>query len=162
MPTFSAESTLACTPERFWSLYLDDAWVLAMFRDGLAFESATLVSVERSPSFRRSIRATPRVELPAPVKAALGGRLNYTEHGTFDGRLFRWQVVVDAMPERIRLDGTIEVIAEGAGCKRKDQATIQVDLFGVRGAVERVFEASTRDNWSKAATYTQRWLATHP
>ena len=117
---------------------------------------------QQTPSFRRSIRATPRVELPAPVKAALGGRLNYTEHGSFDGRLFRWQVVVDAMPERIRLDGTIEVIAEGAGCKRKDQATIQVDLFGVRGAVERVFEASTRDNWSKAATYTQRWLATHP
>ena len=158
MPTFSSSADLPCTPERFWALYDDDAWFVRMLKEGLRFEVAEVQSSAPSPR-RRSVRAVPRIELPGPVRAVLGTRMAYTEHGEFDGSVWKWRVVVDAMPERIRLQGKIRVepLANGQ-CRRLDEASIEVDVFGVRGAIERVFETSVRDNWLAAAAFTRREL----
>ena len=60
--------------------------------------------------------------------------------------------------EARKLSGSLRVDATASGCRRIDEATIEADVFGLRGALERVFEKSTKDNWTAAAAYVRSHL----
>ncbi|MDD9945520.1 MAG: DUF2505 family protein [Myxococcales bacterium] len=151
-------------PQTFWEVFFDEAYNRALSIDHLGFSRYDVLSFERHDDGRitKRIEAAPEVELPGPVKKAFGHVTSYIEAGTFDPSTSRY--VVDVIPSAAadKIKTKIEIWIEPRGDKRVERM-VEVDntvkIFGVGKLVEKFLEQQTREAYSLAAEFTNRWIA---
>ncbi len=144
-------------------VYLDDAFAEALYLEGLGFQSYTVLDIQRADDggVSRRIKVCPRTNAPAPVRKALGSTQEYEEQGSLDAStgVWRYTVIPAALSRKIRITGTQRVESAGSGrCRAHFDATFEVKIFAVGGAVERFMASQFDDNLAKQADFTRRWI----
>lgn len=168
MLEFTVRHPLLCAVDRYWRLFLSPEFSREMML-GLGFSRIEIGPLVRDPKRprqqTRSMKVTPKLDLPGPVVRAIGDRLSYEEHGTYDEDARRWtfRERMSVLPERILIGGSIRVEASPSGrCRRVSDLWVDVKIFGVGGLIERAAEANLRDGFRRSALWFNRWLAAHP
>lgn len=155
-----------CSVERFWALFFDADWTRELILGGLGFATCDIDPMaERGDLRTRSMRVTPKLDLPGPVAKFLGPKLGYTENGRYNTKTQEWSydLILSVFSDRIRMGGTVTVAANGADrCTRNSKLWCEVKIFGIGGLVERAAEKNMRDGWEKAAVWMRTWMAAHP
>jgi hypothetical protein len=165
MLRFSTHDMLSCTPERFWKLHFDSAFVRSMVLEGLGFTACEVGELKKSgPITRRETFMVPKLQLPASAAKVLGPKFGVTEVGEFDEGTGQWTFVnrLSVLSGRVRLGGTMRIVGKDGQSERIVDHWVDVDVIGVGKLIERAAEKSTRDGWSQGAAWFNRWLAEHP
>jgi len=163
---FTLTHRFDCSTERFWALFWDPEWTRTLILEGLGFATCDVEPVvEASGKKTRSMRVTPKLDIPAAVAKILGPKLGYTENGRYDIATGEWSydLVLSVLAERIRMGGKVTVEADGPDrCVRHSKLRCEVSMFGVGGLIEKAAEKNMRDGWEKASTWMTKWLAANP
>jgi hypothetical protein len=161
---------LPCTPERFWRVFLDPAYVRSLYFDGLGFTSFEVLETLESS---RKLRIVPKLNLPAVLAKLIGDSFAYEEHGSLDRARgeWTWKMVQPAstvgksgaLRDIVATRGSSRVEDAGDGrCRRHDELVIEARLFGLGGLIESSAEKEARSAWSKELPFFTRWVAEHP
>lgn len=162
---YTIKHTIETDLETFWSkLFFDPEFNRSMFLDHLGFTSYRVLEDRTDPdgTRHRRVESTPKVELPAPARKLFGDNLSYTEVGRFDPSTKHY--FVDALPPKVagdKVKTTSEIWAEPVSDKRIERIVTvdcSVKVFGLGTLLEGIIEQQTRDNYAKAAEYTNRWI----
>jgi hypothetical protein len=155
-----------CSAERFWELFFDAALTREMIVGGLGFASCDCTeAVSRNGKRERSMRVTPKIDVPEVVAKLLGPKLGYTERGSLDEKSMVWTYTLElsVLADRIRMGGSMTVEAAGPGkCRRLSKPRVEARILAIGGLVEKAAEKNLRDGWSKSAVWLNGWLAKHP
>ena len=165
MKTLTASVELACSVERFWQIYLDEAFLRELYLTELQYkEFGVLEAAENT----RKVRIVPKINLPGPLEKLMAGGFIYENHGTLDRTSNTWtfRMVQPAGPdgkakkEMVTTGGKVRVQALGDGrCKRTDEVTVEGRIFGLGGIIEATVEKETRAAWEKEYALIARWAA---
>jgi Protein of unknown function (DUF2505) len=143
-----------------WQLFLDDAFNREQFLEGLRYPSYELIErVETETSIRRTIKVTPRLELPRPVAKLLGDGFGYTDAGTFDKKTQVWKTVLTPNLLKGKLRSELTVRTEPRGerrCTRICDVIVEANVFAIGGLVESSLESNVRTGWAAAAAYMNK------
>jgi hypothetical protein len=153
-----ATHDLACDPETFWKIFLDEAYTTKLYRDELGFRELEIL--EQSETARR-LRGVPKLNMPAPVTKLLGDRFGYVESGTLDrGKSeWHWRMTPNTMADKLRTEGLLRIEPlDGGRCRRTDEVTLEAKVFGIGGLIESSAEKEVRDAWQKEYAFLDRWL----
>ena len=167
MLEFTLRHEIDCTAERFWELFFDDDFTRSMIVGGLGFARCDIDPVqERGDKRMRTMRVTPKLDVPAAVAKLLGPALMYTEEGTWlvSKQLWTYTLRLSVLSDRIRMGGKLRLEpAKSEGkCLRVSELWCEVKLLGVGGMVEKAAEKNMRDGWNKSASWMNGWLPEHP
>jgi hypothetical protein len=156
MKTVTTSVMVPCSPETFWSVFLDERYTRALFLDELGFKELELV--ELTPTSRK-IRVVPKVNLPGPLQKLVGDSFAYEEHGTLDRARNEWTWHMVPRKEIIATRGKVRIEAAGDGqCRRSDEVVIQGKIFGLGGIIESTAEKEVRASSAKELAFLVRWL----
>lgn len=165
---FTIRDRYACGITRYWgSMFFEPSYNEPLYREGLAFASFTVLSLEREPSgvVRRRIRVRPKLELPAAIRRVVGDAISYEEHGHFDphDRHFRSHVVPMRLGDKVTIESDLwlEPINEHES-DRVISARVEARVMGLSGLIEKFLERTLRENYARSAEFTARWLAQNP
>jgi hypothetical protein len=153
---------LPCTPEVFWRVFMDEAYVRSLYIDGLEFKGFEVKELGESS---RKLRIVPKLNLPSALARLIGDAFAYEEHGVLDRAKgeWTWQMVHTAGSVGSKLvstRGTVRVEANGEGaCRRYDELIVEGKLFGLGGLIESSAEKEARSAWSKELPFMTKWLA---
>lgn len=170
MKTSTASVSLACSPETFWKVYLDPAYLRALYLEELQYKRFEVLEVTETS---RKLKVTPKLNVPGPVEALIGDSFTYEDHGTLDRARneWTWRMVQPAVlepgakPRRdvVTTRGVLRVQAEGEGrCRRTDEVTIEAKIFGLGSIIESSAEKECRTAWAKEFALLPRWLEKLP
>lgn len=166
MLKFTLEHRLNCTPERHWELFFDPEWNRTLIVGGLGFFSCECSpAVDDGEQRRRTMRVTPKLNVPAAVAKLLGPRLAYTEKGVFHipTERFEYETILSVLADKIRLGGAVSIRDEGDGkCTRIAELWTEAKIFAIGSMVERAAERNLRDGWGDSARWINGWLSEHP
>ena len=151
--------------DTFWDkIFFDPEYNETLFKQHLGFVVYEVLELDKKEdgSISRRVRGVPRVEIPAAVKKVLGDSAGYTENGRFDpsSKRFSIEVIPNTAADKIKTRLTMWV--EPRGDKRIERfvdVESEVKIFGVGKMIEGVIEKQTRDNYGRAAEFTNRWIA---
>jgi hypothetical protein len=161
---FTIRHTIDTDADTFWDrIFFDEEFNRALCADYLRFEVFRVLSFNREDSgvITRRIENQPRAEIPRVVKKALGDSTGFVEEGRFDPERRRWvfRVIPHVASSKIQTTGELWVEERG---EKKAERVVTVDnrvkVFGVGRLVEELIEKQTRDNYDKAAAFTNRWI----
>lgn len=87
--------------------------------------------------------------------------LSYVEEGTFDKQeqILRWSITPDLFKDVSDFKGTIQVVADGKGCKRTILGEINLGIPGAGEMLEQYLIDDIRRHHTKAAELTRKWLS---
>lgn len=160
MKTFTLTHEISADPARFWELFFDDAYNEALYTQGLGFPRYELLSIDRGEkAITRSVRVTPKLDLPGPIAKVLGGGFAYVEDGTFDraSQTYRWHNVP---ADKLSSEGTIRAEPAGPGrIRRVTDFRIEGKMFGLGGLLESTLEKNLRAGWDKSQVFMNDWIA---
>jgi hypothetical protein len=146
-------------------LFFDSEFNRALFQDGLGFTTYNVLEDSRDPdgTIRRRVEATPKIELPAPARKIFGDSAGYTEIGRFDpaARRYYIEVIPKAKVAADKVKTATEIWVEARGdkrCERLVQVDNTVKVFGLGTLIEGFIEQQTRDQYAKAAEFTNQWI----
>jgi Protein of unknown function (DUF2505) len=148
-------------PDAYAALYFDESFSAALGRElRLGRE---LIRLDRSPTrVVRHVRSEPDREPDTPAGQALGQtRASYVEELDFDLRARRgtWRTVPNLIPERVRTEGTLEIVAAPRGATRIVRGEVDVRLFGFGRLIEKHVVAEIEKSYAGAAAFTASWIA---
>lgn len=149
-------------PETFWrEVFFDPEYNEALYRKGLHFEAYKVIEETTSGRRTRKLAVTPKLEAPAPIKKLLGDSISYVEDGHLDPAKPSW--VTRVLPSKLGDKASIssELWLERTGPGQSDRVAafdIEVKIFGIGGMFEKFLEKTMRENYQKAADYTNEWL----
>lgn len=152
--------------DRFWSeMFFDPAYNRALYTEGLGFESIDVLEDVADATGRRTrrLRVRPRLDMPAAVRRLVGDAVSYVEAGTFDpaAGTFTTRILPSALSDRIRIETVMRCEPRGPDrCERVAEIDLAVRVLGVGRVFEKFLERTLRENYDKAAAFTERWLAT--
>jgi hypothetical protein len=165
MATFTMKHDLECDVERFWTLFFEAEFNEKLFK-ALEFPMWKLLeSKETDTQIVRKVKATPKMDAPAPVVKLLGSSFGYDEVGTFDKatKTLKFVIKTNAMTDKLRNDGTVTCEPRGAGKSRRVvEIVAEAKVFGLGGMIESAFEKSFRSGWQKSADFINLWVKDHP
>ena len=165
MATFTMRHELDCDCERFWTLFFEKDFNEALFK-ALEFPEWKLLDTkETNTSIVRTVKATPKMEVPAAVAKLLGSSFGYDEVGTFDkaSKTLKFVIKANVMTEKLRNEGSVKCEPRGEGkSTRVVEITAEAKVFGVGGMIESAFEKSFRTGWQKSADFINKWVKEHP
>jgi hypothetical protein len=157
---------IACSAERFWQVFFDDAYSQALYLDAFKFKAYRVLAKDART---RKLHVSPRLNLPGPVAKLVGDSFAYEQHGTFDraAGTFTWKMAqpgdVTGKPGIVSSSGTIKVVDAAPGqCTRTDDVTVSANAFGLGGLIESSVEKELRSSWDTEIAFVRRWLAEHP
>ncbi len=154
-----------CSEETFWSrIFFDLEFNRRMYLEWLGFEVwEELAHSEDDASVHRTIRVVPKVtELPGPIRAVLGERLEYRELGTWDRRTrrYRYEVKSATLGDKLKVEGELWCEPLGAErCRRHFVVNVEVKVFGIGGLIEKRLVADLQQNYEASSRHTQEFLA---
>jgi hypothetical protein len=163
---FTLRHDIDCSAERFWALFFDADFTRTMIVDGLGFARCDIEPLqERGDKRTRSMRVTPKIDVPAAVAKLLGPALAYTEEGTFlvSKELWTYTLRLSVLSDRIRIGGKVRIEPkEGDHCVRVSDIWVEAKILGLGGMVERAAEKNLREGWTKSSAWMNGWLAKNP
>ncbi len=160
----SVDNIFAISAEGYWSrLFPDPDYHEQLYLEGLGFPAYELLEERREAdgTLHRRIKVTPKTKLPGFLQKLLGGTTSYEEHGRFDPerQTFAFQVHMGRLSERATIRGELRTEPEGPDrCRRVCAMEISVRVPGVGRKIERIIEANLRENYAKAAAFTNAWI----
>jgi Protein of unknown function (DUF2505) len=156
MKTVTGTALLPCTAETFWTVFLDEQYMRALFLDELQFKELSVLELTETS---RKIRVVPKVSLPGPLQKLIGDSFAYEEHGTLERARNEWTWRMVPRKEIVATRGTLRLEPAGEGqCRRHDEVIIEGKLFGVGGLIESTAEKEVRASWAKELAFLTRWL----
>ncbi|CAN5703002.1 hypothetical protein BH11MYX4_BH11MYX4_66310 [soil metagenome] len=165
MSTFTMKHELECDVERFWKLFFEAEFNEKLFK-ALEFPEWKLVEQkETDTQIIRKVKATPKMDAPAPVVKLLGSSFGYDEVGTFDkaSKTLKFVIKTNVMTEKLRNEGTVKCEPRGEGkSTRVVEIIAEAKVFGLGGMIESSFEKSFRTGWQKSADFINAWVKDHP
>jgi hypothetical protein len=163
---FTVKHEIACSTERFWTLFFDPDFTKEMIVGGLGFASCDIDDVRQVGNERhRQMRVIPKLDIPAAVAKLLGPKLGYTEHGVFyeETKVWDHRLELSVLSDRIRMGGKVR--AESAGddkCTRIADLWCEAKILGLGKMIEKAAEKNMRDGWGRSADWMNGWLKAHP
>lgn len=164
---FTVRHAYAMSSDDFWSrMFFDDAFNAELYEKALNFEKYEIVErIEPGDGqLIRSARIVPRLEIPAPIRRLLGGRVWYFERGRFDPESQSWETLLEVPALGDKLDVRTRMHLQprvGGGSDRVLDVRISTRIFGIGKLVEGFLERAMRDSYRKAADFTNAWWAEH-
>jgi len=161
---YTIKHTIETDVDTFWNkLFFDAEFNRALFTEGLRFVTYNVLEEVREPSgvVRKRVECTPKIDLPAPARKIFGDTAGYVEIGRYDPTQKKYfaDVVPNVATEKIKT--TSETWAEPRGDKRCERIVMvdtTVKAFGLGTILEGFIEQQSRDQYSKAAEFTNRWI----
>lgn len=150
--------------DTFWDkIFFDPEYNDALFKQHLGFTEYEVLELDRKEdgSVTRRVRAVPKAEVPKAVKKVIGDSVGYTEVGRFDPRTRRFHVEVIPNAAADKIKTKLSMWVEPRGDKHVErfvEVENEVKIFGVGKVVEGVIEKQTRDNYGRAADFTNQWI----
>lgn len=166
MKKFTLTHEINCGQERFWELFFDTEFNVALFKKGLGFPEFDVLSFDKADdgTVKRKVRGRPKMNAPAAVQKLLGDSFSYEETGTFDPKtqVWKWEMIPSTLASKLRNEGTVKVESAGEGKVRR-VATIEVEakVFGVGGLLESTTEKEMRNGWDRSAEFFNNWIRDH-
>jgi hypothetical protein len=163
---FTLRHPYAIEPEAFWrEVFFDPEYNSKLYLEGLRFEGFTTLEETNPPDGKRTrkVKAKPRLDAPGPIKAMIGDSVSYVEEGRLEpggpnGPKWVSRVIPSAMTEKTTVNVTMWLERTGPGqSDRVAEFDVTVKGFG-GGLVEKFMEKSMRDNYQKAADWTNQYL----
>ncbi len=153
-------------PQTFWTVFFDEAYNEALFRDGLkVIERTVLDSKENDQEISRVVRVTPAEAVPAAVQKLIGGDTTYVEHTTYRKGSNEAHIKVEMLADRIKskfsFNSVIRVEPDGNGIKRTLAGELKVKIPLMGGNIEKLVAEGLQRNDRKAAEFMSQWLASH-
>ena len=161
---YTIKHTIETDVETYMSkLFFDAEFNRAMFVEGLNFTHYQVLEDVREPdgTVRKRVEATPKIELPAAARKIFGNSVGYTEIGRYDPALKKYFADVVPKVAADKVKTTSEIWAEARGdkrCERIAQLDTTVKVFGLGTLLEGFIEQQTREQYAKAAEFTNRWI----
>jgi len=157
------EQEIHCPPERFWGLFFDDGFNVEMYERGLGFPECKIVErTETEAKLHRRMALTPSIDMPKAVAKLVGDRVGTVEVGDWDKQegVYRWDIELAAFGDKVRIGGTMKVVAHGDGhCKRIVAFEVEAKMFGVGKIIEKTAASNTLDGWKNSAAFINGYLA---
>jgi hypothetical protein len=162
MASFELRHEINCNEETFWRIFLDKSFNEELFRKQMGFPMFNIVSQnETDTTATRQVKATPKMDMPGPVKKVLGDSFSYTEDGTLDKKTKQWKfkITPSSMADKIKNEGTMRIEANGENkIRRIANITIEAKIFMIGGMIEDNARKALEDGWNKAATFMNQWI----
>lgn len=164
MTCFTIRHTFNTDIGSYWpKVFFDPEYNERLYKDALAFAFYDVLEQKEEPGgvITRRMRTEPKSDAPIIVKKLIGDSLRYTESGRFDPAKKRWayNIVPSKLADKIHIAGEFWVEPRGdKSIERYCDCDIQVRIFGVGGAVESFIEKTTRENYEKAARFTNDFI----
>jgi hypothetical protein len=163
---YTIKHTIETDADTFWDqLFFDAEFNRALFLEGLGFTTYLVLEDSRDPdgTVRKRVECTPKIELPAPARKIFGDSAGYTEIGRFDpaARKYHAEAIPKAKVAADKVKTTTELWTEPRGdkrCERLVQVDNTVKVFGLGTLIEGFIEQQTRDQYAKAAEFTNQWI----
>mgnify|MGYP001812836436 FL=1 len=157
MKTSTTSAVLPCTPDIFWSSFLDESVLRALYVDEL--ESPTFDVLELTDT-SRTLRIGPKLNLPAPVAKLIGESFVYEEHATLNraNDEWTWRMVQPAKldskskprKDAVSMHGTGRIEPAGPDqCRRTDNWSIEAKVFGLGSLLESTIDRELRSGREK-------------
>ena len=165
MTTFTMTHDIDCDPDRFWELFFDREMNTALFK-AIGFPEWNIVDQkDTDKEIVRTIKATPKMELPGAVQKLIGPSFGYEEIGRFDKekKIFRFVITPTAMANKVKNEGWVKCEAKGPGkCTRVAEMVAEAKVFGIGGMIESSVEKGNKQGWADSAKFINEWIKTHP
>ncbi len=148
----------------FWKLFFDADYNEERHRIGLGFPVFEILALDKAEdgSLSRRLRLEPKLSIPKVFERLVGDSAASIEEGRYDPKTGRytWQVTLLGLGEKVRIEGELwlEERKDG-GVDRHVKAEIAARLLGIGGLVESFIAKGIENNYSKAARFTNNWLA---
>lgn len=162
MRQFTLTQDIDADVAHHWRLFLDDAYDRANYLEGLHYPSYTLVErVETDTQIRRTIRVTPKLDLPGPVAKLFGNGFGYTDAGVFDktAQIWKSQTTPNMLKGKLRSESVVRCEPSGDRCRRICEILVECTVFAIGGLVESSLEKNMRAGWTGAAAFINKQLA---
>jgi Protein of unknown function (DUF2505) len=151
---------LPADPQTAWAALQSAAYGEAVAKEGGA-DMELLEDSEKDGARVRRLKVTGKKPLPGFAQAALGvERLSYEQiETTVPGMTkLRWKVIPQKMADRVRAEGTYELVADALGSARVIEGVIEVRIPLVGGRIEKALAEELQRSYDKTALFAQRWL----
>ena len=166
MNTSTTSVVLPCTPDTFWSTFLDESYVRTLYVDELEYHAFDVLDLSATS---RKLRIAPNMRLPAPVAKLIGGSFVYEEHGTLDRAKNEWtwrMVQPDNLDSKrkprkdaVIMRGTARIEASGADhCRRTDASAVEAKIFGLGSLIESTIDKELQRARATEYAFLARWL----
>jgi hypothetical protein len=166
MATFTMVHELDCDVDRFWKVFFDQDVTARLYREELEFPSWAIVEEkETDREIIRTVKATPKSDMPAAVVKLVGSGFFYVEDGRFDkaSKTFRWTIKPSALESKLRQEGNVRAEAAGPNKTRRIvEIVVEAKVFGIGGMIESSVEKGLRGGWNKSARFINDWLKANP
>ena len=166
MKTATTSTVLHCTPEKFWTVFLDESYSNALYLEKLEYKAFAIIESTESS---RKLLVLPKMNLPAVVDKLIGSSFSFEDHGTLEREKneWTWQMVQPAKinsrrkPRKdvVKMHGTICIEAVGDGqCRRTDNFSVEAKIFGVGPRIEASIERELLSAREKEYAFLKEWL----
>lgn len=160
----SIRNELDVAPDVYWSEYLTDEHVDAMYRHGVGCDFVNHLGRvgDIATGFTRRTHAQPRINAPAIVKKLFGKTRQFTEEGVWDPKAKTWSynVITSSYSDRIGIRGVMRTEPlSGDRCAVIVDIDIDVRLPLIAGPISRFIAKQFEENLAKQVAFTRRWLA---
>jgi hypothetical protein len=166
MKTSTTSVVLPCTPDAFWSTFLDESYVRILYVDELEYHAFDVLELSAAS---RKLRIAPNMRLPAPVAKLIGDSFVYEEHGTLDRAKneWTWRMVQPANLDSKRKPRKDAVIMHGVArietsgddrCRRTDASSVEAKIFGLGSLIESTIDKELQRARAKEYAFLARWL----
>ena len=157
---------LPCTPDAFWSTFLDESYVRTLYVDELEYRAFDVLELSATS---RKLRIAPNMRLPTPVAKLIGDSFAYEEHGTLDRAKneWTWRMVQPAnldskakpRKDAVTMHGTTGIEPSSDGhCRRTDTFTVEAKLFGLGSLIESTIDKELQRARTKEYAFLTQWL----
>ncbi len=156
------ESVLDADPATVWEVFESEAYRRRLDAEAQIQQQILEERTEPDGILFRRIRTEPDRELPKVVAKLLGApKLCYLQENRFDPEQskMRWQVTLEAMPDRVDVSGTTTCTALPDGrCRRVVDGELEVRVRLVGGQIERAVVAEFERSMQRAVALAAEML----
>ena len=152
---------------RFWDeVFFTETYTRDLFLNGLKFPAVETLRCEqhRDGETHRSLKVTPRLSLPAPLKRLIKGGLLYIEKGVFEpnSKVFKSTITVPASPKLLIIHTQMSFVdAPSGGCHRHVEFEVHSSTFGIAKLVEKTAKTVLIQQYDAAESFTRQWIESH-
>ena len=159
---FLIEDVFPLGVAEYEALYFDEAFWSAL-GESLRL-GRELVKLDRTPArIVRTVRCWPDREPGTPADQAFGKqRAGYVEELDYDVRARKgaWRTIPNVFTDRVRTEGTIEFVTDGAGTRRIVRGDVDVRrAYGFGKIIEKMIVSEIEKSYVKSAAFTRDWIA---
>jgi hypothetical protein len=162
---FTVEHVFDTDVDSFWKeIFFNDEYNRRLYEEALGFGYQKLELNDLGGGvWTRRVPTDPKADnVPAAMRKIVGDTLYYIEDGRFDPASKRWKfsVTTSKAADKVEIHGEYWVEPRGdARVVRYCTTQIHVKVPLVGAVIEKFVEKQTRENYDKAAAFTNRWIA---